>query len=151
MSPALCAFFKVLKMLSYLVRLMVMCTPVFSFSYLKIGTISPATLHIKREGGLMPVLQISRNCFVFFNVTNVYYEDIFLTPYFNFIHPHACMIASCNLWVIKEHHEVWEPWEPLRSCVQSQSKMIVKCLCLYCVGWNWGWKFWETDFSFVRC
>lgn len=23
--------------------------------------------------------------------------------------------------------------------------MIVKCLCLYCVGWNWGWKFWETD------
>lgn len=23
--------------------------------------------------------------------------------------------------------------------------MIVQCLCLYCVGWNWGWKFWETD------
>lgn len=123
-----CAFFKVLKVLSYLVRLMVMCIPVFSFSYLKIGTICPATLRIKREGGLMPVLQISRNCFVFFNVTNVYYRDIFFTSYFHFIHLYACMIASCNLWVIKEHHQVWEPWEPLMSCVQSQSEMsFVRC------------------------
>lgn len=78
-------------MLSYLV--MLMCTPVFSFSYLKVGTLSPATLRIKRERGVDASLADIQKPFFSFNVTNVY-KDIFLTPYF---HSTTCMPARLLL------------------------------------------------------
>lgn len=99
--------------------------------------------------GLMPVLQISRHHFFFFNVTNVYDNDIFLTPYFHFIHLYACMIASCNLWVnttrCENHENRWRVVSTEMKLFWMKSEMIVQCLCLCCVGRNWGWKFWETD------